>query len=228
MKIIITLFCLLLTSHLSANTLTFEGAAYKPGTDKLLYLETHTLELNNDRPISGTVEYRLPSGEVIARKTNQYLDNPALTNFELQDVRNEYQEQAELTDKGWRLSQTENGKTSSKRVGKPDYQPVVDAGFDEFVRANWDRLIDGDTVKFSFAVPARQEWIDFRLIPDTITDTELSVEMKLKSRMLAWLLDPIRLTYDRSSKRLTRYQGLTNIQDPQGEGIHADIIYTYD
>ena len=213
---------------LTADEITFTGEAFGLKSGNLLYRETHQLILNDGRPVSGLVEYVDTEGELIARKTNRYHALPATTDFDLQDSRSDYREQAILNQEDWTLSRTENGQTERNTPGKPKYQAVVDAGFDEFVRQHWDTLLAGDTVPFSFAVPARLDWIDFRLIPRKVTDTTLTVEMKLKSRMLAWLLDPIRLTYDRDTRRLLTYRGLTNIRDANGEGIHAEIRYHYD
>lgn len=214
--------------NLIASEISFTGEAFGLKSGNLLYRETHQLTLSDGQPVSGIVEYSDPDGNLIARKTNRYRANPATPDFDLQDRRSDYREQASLSQDSWTLSRTENGETERKTPGNPRYQAVVDAGFDEFVRQHWDALLKGDTVPFSFAVPARLDWIDFRLIPEKVTDTTLTVEMKLKSRMLAWLLDPIRLTYDRDTKRLLTYRGLTNIRDASGEGIHAEIRYRYD
>jgi hypothetical protein len=51
--------------------------------------------------------------------------------------------------------------------------------------------------------------------------------MRLKSRWIAWLLDPVFLSYDIKSKRLLTYRGLTNIRTIDGDGIKAEIRYTY-
>ena len=95
------------------------------------------------------------------------------------------------------------------------------------MREQWQGLLTGKTATFSFAAPARLEYIDFRLIPIRQDDTTLTVEMRLKSRWISWLLDPIQLTYDLTSQRLLRYKGLTNLRDDQGNGINAEIVYRY-
>ena len=87
--------------------------------------------------------------------------------------------------------------------------------------------MDGDTVRFSFAVPSRLEWVNFRLIPLKNENGTLTVEMRLSSRLLSWLLDPVKLSYDTETMRLLTYRGLTNIRDKNGEGIQAEIRYTY-
>jgi hypothetical protein len=45
--------------------------------------------------------------------------------------------------------------------------------------------------------------------------------------LLRMLVAPIELGYDARLKRLTRYRGLSNIGDGQGNGLVVDIRYNY-
>lgn len=211
------------------RTINYEGEAYSLDSKALFYREVHTLILDNDMPISREVDYINPNGKVIVHKTSTYKGTPTTPDFELTDFRDGYQESAEADNKKRILSVKENTDTpiSIKRLGKPEYTTVVDAGFDEFVREQWQGLLAGKTATFSFAAPARLEYVDFRLIPIRQDDSTLTVEMRLKSRWVSWLLDPIELEYDLTSQRLLRYKGLTNLRDDQGNGIKAEIFYRY-
>ncbi|CCU73213.1 hypothetical protein [Thalassolituus oleivorans] len=217
------------TANAEILTVNYEGEAYSLDDKVLLYREVHTLIIDNDMPISREVDYIDPDGKVIAHKTSTYKGTPTTPDFELTDFRDGYQESAETDNKKRILSVKENtdSPVSIKSLDKPEYTTVVDAGFDEFVREQWQGLLAGKTESFSFAAPARLEYIDFRLIPINQDDTTLTVEMRLKSRWIAWLLDPIQLTYDLTSQRLLRYKGLTNLRDDQGNGIKAEIVYRY-
>lgn len=217
------------TVNADIRTIHYEGEAYSIDNKALLYREVHTLILDNDMPISREVDYINPDGKVIAHKASTYKGTPTTPDFELTDFRDGYQESAETNDKKRILSIKENAKSAinSKRLEQSEYTMVVDAGFDEFVRSQWQSLLAGKTATFSFAAPARLEYIDFRLTPINQDDTTLTVEMRLKSRWISWLLDPIQLTYDLISQRLLRYKGLTNLRDDQGNGIKAEIVYRY-
>lgn len=211
------------------QTFTYRGDAYDMKSGDLLYRELHTVYLENEQPSERRVRYERANGELLASKTTRYGNNPFAPDFTLSDARDGYQEEAYQDGNRRRLTLKESAlsKPQTDRLKKPDLTAVVDAGFDEFVRSRWDRLLAGKSSSFSFAVPSRQEYIDFRLVPTKINEDVLEVEMRLKSRLLAWLLDPIKLTYDRDSKRLLRYRGLTNIRDDNGRGIYADIRYRY-
>ena len=232
-------------THTKDQSIHYSGTAYSLDNDQILYREDHTLTMKDGQPIERTTLYYDADNQLFAEKNNRYRsqfnnsdsnnsdssntgsDNSATPDFMLTDDRYGYSESMEKDGKRWRVEYKEPEESGNKILSKPDYTPVIDAGFDEFVRAHWNDLMEGDTVNFSFAVPSRLEWIDFRLIPLAQKDGTLTVEMRLKSRWIAWLLDPVFLTYDIKSKRLLTYRGLTNIRTMNGDGIKAEIRYTY-
>jgi hypothetical protein len=232
-------------THAKDQSIRYSGTAYSLDDDQILYREDHTLTMKDGQPIERTTLYYDADNQLFAEKNNRYRsqfnnpdsnnadsnnadsDNPATPDFMLTDDRYGYSESMEQDGKRWRVEYKEPKESGNKILSKPDYTPVIDAGFDEFVRAHWNDLMKGDTVNFSFAVPSRLEWIDFRLIPLAQKDGTLTVEMRLKSRWIAWLLDPVFLSYDIKSKRLLTYRGLTNIRTIDGDGIKAEIRYTY-
>lgn len=232
-------------THTKDQSIHYSGTAYSLDNDQILYREDHTLTMKDGQPIERTTLYYDADNQLFAEKNNRYRsqfnnsdsnnsdsnntgsDNSATPDFMLTDDRYGYSESMEQDGKRWRVEYKEPEESGNKILSKPEYTPVIDAGFDEFVRAHWNDLMEGDTVNFSFAVPSRLEWIDFRLIPLAQKDGTLTVEMRLKSRWIAWLLDPVFLTYDIKSKRLLTYRGLTNIRTMNGDGIKAEIRYTY-
>lgn len=231
--------------HTKDQSIRYSGTAYSLDDNQVLYREDHTLTMKDGQPIERTTLYYDADNQLFAEKNNRYRsqfnnsdtnntdsnntgsDNSATPDFMLTDDRYGYSESMEQDGKRWRVEYKEPEESGNKILSKPDYTPVIDAGFDEFVRAHWNDLMKGDTVNFSFAVPSRLEWIDFRLIPLAQKDGTLTVEMRLKSRWIAWLLDPVFLSYDIKSKRLLTYRGLTNIRTIDGDGIKAEIRYTY-
>ena len=218
-------------THTKDQSIHYSGTAYSLDNDQILYREDHTLTMKDGQPIERTTLYYDADNQLFAEKNNRYRsqfnnsdsnnsdsnnsdsnnsdssntgsDNSATPDFMLTDDRYGYSESMEQDGKRWRVEYKEPEESGNKI------------------------LMEGDTVNFSFAVPSRLEWIDFRLIPLAQKDGTLTVEMRLKSRWIAWLLDPVFLTYDIKSKRLLTYRGLTNIRTMNGDGIKAEIRYTY-
>lgn len=113
-----------------------------------------------------------------------------------------------------------------------DSQSVIDAGFDLWVTNQWQRLISDDAMEIrAVAVDAQQD------VPFTIAAYENSegqdhhsvcrFTMQLAWWSLSWILSPVLLDYDCASKRLLRYQGVTNLKDHNNKRITADIHYEY-
>ncbi len=213
------------------EVMIYSGKAYAPDNPRqLLYCEKHLLQLRGDKPYRRNVSYFNADGKLIAQKENQYFSNPAAPDFRLQDLRHHYHEQARYNDDGsLLLSLQENSAAEEQKTLLTELPEnlVIDAGFDEFVRLHWQSLLSGKEVSFSFASAARQDIVNFRLEKTSLDDRQLVLSMRLKSRLLAWLLDPIELTYERDSQRLLRYRGLSNIMDSTGNTYHADIRYEY-
>ncbi len=217
------------------QSVDYIGEAYDlERADKLLYREQHSLSQrrNNDgsvTPISRRVEYFSADGELIAEKTNQYRGLATQPDFILKDLRHNYAEQAEQLADGWRLTLREDGASESRMINDADYELVIDAGFDDFIRKHWDALLKGQTVPFSFASVARQTSVNFEVEasnPERLQQP-LKITMTLRSSLLSWLLDPIQLDYQRSTRRLLRYRGLSNLQDNKQKGQQVDIRYRY-
>lgn len=211
--------------------LNYVGYAYDlKDTEKLLYREEHKLQLLNGKPCSRVVRYFSATDELIATKENSYYHNTAAPSFLLQDLRNNYREQAHYHNDGSLELSVQEGaaaKIQSKRINDLPDDLIVDAGFDDFIRRHWSDLEKGSSVNFNFAFAARLDLVSFRLQQKNIDKDNLVLSMRLKSRLLAWLLDPIELTYDRHTKRLMRYRGLSNIQDISGNTYSTDIRYQY-
>jgi len=213
-----------------SQTLHYRGEAVSlDDNNKILYREEHQLQLTNQQPVSRRVEYFNVDGELIAAKDNQYHQDPARPDFVLQDLRHNYREQATQQEKGLRLLLQEDNNQQSTLIREADYPLVIDAGFDDFVRQNWQQLIERKKVPFSFVSAARQDVINFTIEATNAskTDQPLKLRMTLKSKLLSWLMDPIKLSYDRNTQCLLSYRGLSNIQSEQGAGQEVLIRYQY-
>ena len=130
-----------------------------------------------------------------------------------------------VTDEG----DENDGKTVKKEIGD-DLPLVIDAGFDAFVIRHWDTLVSGQDARFQFPFASRESLIDLRIESSSCsydTQTDQCFELQLDNWLLKMLVAPIELGYDASHKRLTRYRGLSNIGNGDGEGLVVDISYRY-
>jgi len=214
-----------------ATTLEFQGKATGENGQEL-YTEHHqsTGECTGGlfRPGEHQVDYRKPGNDdVFASKRLMFPDSalrPAVTftqpDFD-EKLTIEYPGENRAAIK-WRDlsgSQKDYSVTFDQRL-------VVDSGFDHLIRAEWDKLRDGQQIKFRFLGPTRGEHYGF--VAEAVTNTDITADLVVKLRptgiFLSMLVDPIVLGYN-SRGALTDYQGMTNIRKDEDTNHTAHIRY---
>lgn len=202
------LLTLMLTTALagSAHAARIIGEARDLSSGELLYKELHSCESGGTLC---SVAYVDNSGIVIAEKTIDYSRDAIAPQLLI----NDYRSQRELV---------------VEAVAEAGL--VVDAGFDNFIRNNWQTLGDSGTVNFKFLVPGRNKALRMRARQAQSGECEagkLCLEVGLNNWLLGALTDPILLTYSRDSRRLLRYRGISNLASNDGESQMVDIRYIY-
>jgi hypothetical protein len=182
------------------------GEAFSKDSGELLYREHHYCNSDGQRC---EVLYIDTLGEIFARKELDYSVSEKSPGLRLQDFRSEVDLQL---------------------APSMDPQLVVDAGFDNYVRLRWDDLLEGDEVRFPFLVAGRDEPLAMRAGPGREAECDprrVCLQIELDSWLLGMLVDPFELTYDRGSRRLLRFTGVSNIKDDEGKSQQVDIHYRY-
>lgn len=200
------------------------GHAWSLETGELLYREIHNPRMADGRLQGDRVEYRGPAGELLATKTVDYRPNPVCPAFRLEDRRTGYVEGLEWGDDGRAVVFTrENAEASVERARLEAAEDLVaDAGFDVMVYRQLDRLQQGAEPVFPFAVPSRLRTLDFRLRRlgerQVLGQQATLIRMELDNPILRWLVDPIDVSYNAETGALLRYEGISNLPRPDGDG----------
>ncbi|WP_291774769.1 hypothetical protein [Luteibacter sp.] len=146
--------------------------------------------------------------------------------FTFEDARTGYRESVKA-DHG-RLTVTVR-KGSAKRPDsatlevRPD--TVVDAGFDEFVRAHWAELNRPEGTSAYFVVPSRLGDLRLNIKPTPSSDPQFRQFRMALSGWLGALAPTITLTYTATDHRLVQFAGLSNIKDNDGENQKVRIVF---
>ncbi|NQX88729.1 MAG: hypothetical protein HRT77_08690 [Halioglobus sp.] len=183
------------------------GNAYDRDSGKLLYSEQHACDTINRQCI---VLYKDTAGNVIAEKELDYTfhnSSPAL-------VMVDYRRDTEVI---------------IPFSGASDL--VVDAGFDNFVREQWDSLIAEKAVRFRFRVIGFDSPLNMKVvsIPNShCSDSQLCLSVNIDSWLLRNFVDPIQLYYSREDRTLQRYSGVSNLKEENGASMQVDIFYDYE
>ncbi len=219
----------MLLGSANATTLQYEGRAMDPESGSLLYTERHLLREAAGNPVERLVTYHCPNGNAFARKSVDYRDSRWAPDFELNDARDGYREGLRRQEGApWVFVRDSAGTRQRTAAIGTTSRLVADAGFDEFVRRNWQLLVAGETVSFSFALPANQRAYTFKLrrVGELRVGEVPAHLMRLKLGGLLGLIAPqIDVAYAKSSRRLLRFEGVTNLRDADGEQWSARIEF---
>ncbi len=212
--------CILASQVTSAELRFEEGLARNPESKQPLYREQHWIRFKDLVPTERLVLYRCMDGTAFARKRVNYQPSTQAPAFEFTDARKGYVEGLRYKQNKAALWFRPPGSAPEKNSLLTVQNLVADAGFNEFIKINWLQLRTGKALPLRFAVPTRLQAYKFNL-KQTGESTFAGVpavtyQLKL-SGLLSLLADPIEVTYDRTSRRLLRFQGLSNLRDDAGE-----------
>ena len=214
---------LLLAAWPAHAALTFEeGVARDPESRALLYREHHLIRRSDGRPTERLVIYRCADGTAFARKRVDYRQSPEAPAFTFEDVRLGYGEGLRRSGNqvtAW-VRDGRDARERSAALGDPAARLVADAGFDEFIRRQWQPLVGGTSVPLRFAVPSRLQTLGFKVARQgaATVGREPAELFRLKlGGVLGWIAPHIDVAYGRDSRRLLRFEGLSNLRSDDGE-----------
>jgi hypothetical protein len=198
-----------------------EAIATSLANGALVYREEHLLRGDAGRPLERLVLFRCPGGAAFARKRIDYAQSASAPAFAFEDARTGYREGLRRKAAGDELYFRERAGASERLALLPARAQVADAGFDEFVRAHWQALAAGESVPLRFAVPARLGSLDFRVRQAGArqVDGEPALVFRLRlDGLLGFVAPHIDVAYSARSRRLLRFEGMSNLRDDDGRG----------
>ncbi|HEY6123806.1 MAG TPA: hypothetical protein VIV63_04085 [Steroidobacteraceae bacterium] len=221
-------FMLVATAALGGDR-SFTGYARSLDNGELLYVESHAVSGSGSGE-SRVVLYRCAEDSApFARKQLAYSAKRTMPTFDFEDARSGFAEGFARDSSGLKVFERAGaGAPMRSELISATAELVVDAGFDEFVRANWDSLERGAVSRVPFLVPSLLRSIDFRIrkAGETVIDGEAASVIRLSlAGALGWFTPDIDVSYRKRDRRLMRYRGLTNIRDAGGELLKAQIDF---
>lgn len=211
----------------SAALLSVQGDARDPASERLLYREDHLIRRDGVQTSQRVVLYRCPDGTAFARKQVDYRESRTAPAFSLVDARDGYREGLRRTDGA--VTVYSEKRSAPLQTGTGGTVLVADAGFDEFLRNQWDTLLAQGTLPIRFAVPAHARDLKFnvRSLGERRIDGAPVQTFQLKLGGLLALVSPrIDVAYAVHDRALRRYTGLSNIRSDAGKPLEVRIDFT--
>jgi hypothetical protein len=206
------------------------GAAYDLDSQTQLYSEAHC---SSGNALAREVIYRDTNDLLLAHKLLNYQTGPTTPSYVQRNVYAGESISVEVRQDNVAMTVTDGTGISKTVTASIDTNLplVIDAGFDAFVRENWEALVAGQGKRFQFPFAGRDSLVNLRIRPAQCSyeaDANQCFQLELDNWALRLVVDPIELGYDAGSRRLVRYRGLSNIGDGKGEGQVVDIRYRYE
>jgi hypothetical protein len=222
------------SAEVARSWMSYDGTAVDADDGRVLYRESHFVALEGERVAERLVLYRCADGTPFARKRVAPLfDSPWLPEFDMTDARLGYREGLAANGESVQVFVQEAGEKSVERETLAEVPPdlVGDAGFDSFVRDNWEKLVAGETLRFNFLVPSRLGYLAFKVRQigeERIGDRPVRVFRLALGGLIGLIVSGIDVAYDAESRILMRFEGLSNIRDIDGENHVARIDFPAD
>ncbi len=208
----------------------FVGYAYDREDGALVYREVHR-EIRAERGgVDLETTYLEPDGDLIADRRVAFSSHRFAPSFTLDDRRTGYVEGAAREDGELVVFRREpNDAAIEERVVESTGGLVVDAGFDRFIVANWERLLAGRPLVAEFVVPSRLRALDFKVRKHGEVFLQgqpaVTFRMTISNPVFRLFVPPIDVTYHAGDRFLMRYEGISNIRDRDGTPYEVRIDF---
>ncbi len=218
------------------------GLASSDGGREFLYCEYHYREGDKVR-----VEYYDRDQTLIALKQVDYSQSSLAPAIYQDDYRHAEKVRVQHlqdtnTDQRYLFMQYQgaNQEELSEKPTSNDGSLIVDAGFDNAIRFYWDEIAENSSATLNFVAPARLRTIELKVRKKPLSRCakEARLEEYNESEHICYVVrplnglvslfvKPIKLIYERETKRLLLFRGNSNITDEQGMGQQVAIDYRY-
>ena len=221
----------LATAHADTTRGFSVGEAFSINSEELLYRETHC---QSDNKLKREVLYKNPEGESIAYKSIDYRNGFSTPSFKQTNFQTNEETEVTIEKNIVTLSFTDANREQTQKTFEKnafsDLPMVIDAGFDAYIRENWDSLVSGERQQFQFPLVTRTALIELQVSASSCSfqsENSQCFKLEMSNFLYRMLASPIELGYDPGQKQLIRYRGLSNIEDENGKGLDVDIRYSY-
>ncbi|WP_285404749.1 hypothetical protein [Luteibacter sp. ME-Dv--P-043b] len=196
----------------------YVGTAYARGGTAVLYREVHLGDASRH-----LIVFQCPDGKPFARKRLRAGTIPTQPDFDFTDARNGY-EDGVRGDGAQRVVYVRRvgGQRSEQALTVPP-DAVIDAGFDVFLRARWDQVVDRGA-SAPFLMTGKGKFFPVKVVASGREGTERRIALKLDA-WYGFAAPTIDVTYTEATRRLRRYEGPGTIRDARGKPADVRIEF---
>lgn len=228
MKNGVIILCLLISFQAQSSRVdkySYKGIA-KNQAGEVLYEEFHTEFIKNGRVDSVVTEYKNQAGKNIALLETNLRKNLRSPEHTFTDYR--YKESHGLKWEGDQLIIFSQEEKKMKRL-KYNIQKnsVGGQGFHFYILSKMSEWNSKSSEIFDFIIPGKLDSYDFALSVKENNDKKITFVVEIDNWFLSMFAPSLLVEYDKKRRVLTRYEGLSNLKDKNGDVQRVIITYEH-
>jgi hypothetical protein len=206
------------------------GTAVDLKTGTLIYTEEHEALYNNDINVSTVITYRDGKKNIIGKKEIFFNGTSPAAKFRRDDYRYGTMESAEIIGNAVKLVSKPDASAAAKEELVTIPSPLaLDAGLNNMVRNNWEKLRRNEIVTFNLGVPSQLDYFEFRVIKEReetfVGKNTMVVRFESDHWYIRLFVDPVVVWYDMETRRAVKYEGISNIYDDKGKSYLVRVTF---
>jgi hypothetical protein len=207
---------------------TFVGKALNSkGTVE--YVERHTVTYKDGRPSESETIYFDDNNRIIGDLISEYSFGPQFGSYHFRDVRANYEDGAEVSAEKIRIFRKKSAEEDiEERFLNQEQDQIVGQGFHQFISYNTDQIAEGEVFHVRLVLPSRLDQFKFRIRKRDIKGDTIYIRLEIDNWFLRLFAPHIDVEYDLRTRRLLRYEGVSNLEDDSGKHRKVTITYTYE
>ncbi|MFZ3229114.1 MAG: hypothetical protein WA160_02830 [Pseudobdellovibrio sp.] len=199
---------------------------------KFAYTEIHQVALDtNGFNQSVTSSYFNEKNELFAKMNSKFGSHLFLPITDFEDMRSKHKFLTKFDDldKTYVIQAIEPGKSIKEKRLVIDANMIAGQGFDNYIRKNFD-FLKKEKKEIKFIVIPKLDFFAFSVESQKNNESvnskkTSSFQISPDSLLIRLFVKTIQVLYEEVSGRLMRYQGLSNIDDANGNSQVVDIQY---
>ncbi len=228
--LIATSFLIIATLSEATASVKLYGKAYDLKKTKVLYHEVHEVTVG-DNGFNQKVETRYLDSSLkeFATLKSTFKDNLFVPDSELKDIRLKRTEKLILDGKKANIQVITEGQKDQAKTIQIDSSSVAGQGFNNFLLKYFDDLAAGKSQKVAIVVIPLLDFFKFTASRvGALSEKEETVEFKIQiaSVFLKAFADPIYVKYDKKTRNLLEFRGLSNLSDEKDKKQQVLIQYS--
>lgn len=221
----------LLACSLTAQAARVVGYVRDANTQRYLYTEVHEQNLAADGATqTGVTTYYDAQGREIGRKTLDFRAHRTVPIYRMDLPALGYSEGISRNLPQALVFKRDKDQEERNTLPLGEGPVAADEGFNQLLLDQLDTIRQGDTFKFGLIAAGRIDRFSFRArrIDEQTADGIMLLRVRVEpDSMLRMVVPAITLVYDIKARRLMRYEGMSNLIDPEtGKAYrHVSIVY---